>query len=98
MNNKLTKNHQDSLLETLKNPKEAAAYLNAALEEGDNELFLLAVRNVIEASENKNISKQPQLNSQDLYKTISNKENPELTSLRTILGAIGLKISINPTT
>ncbi len=30
-------------------PCEAAAYLNAAIEEGDREFFLLALRNVAEA-------------------------------------------------
>ena len=49
MTGKLTKDHQKSLLETLKDSKEAAAYLNAALEEGDNELFLLALKNVVKA-------------------------------------------------
>lgn len=49
------KNYQEWLFETLKDPAEASAYLNAALEEslkGDEEsqyLFLLALRNVAEA-------------------------------------------------
>ncbi len=48
-------NYQDWLLEKLKDHEEAAAYLNAALEEGLKEdeeskkLFLLALRNVAEA-------------------------------------------------
>ena len=37
------------LLEDLANPEEAAAYLNAALEDGDQEVFLLALRDVTEA-------------------------------------------------
>jgi len=49
MSGKSTKDHQKSLLETLKDPKEAAEYLNAALEEGNNELFLLALKNVVKA-------------------------------------------------
>jgi DNA-binding phage protein len=47
MNHK--KDYQSSLLEALKDPTEAAEYLNAALEEDDIELFLLAIRNVSEA-------------------------------------------------
>jgi DNA-binding phage protein len=46
---KLTKNYQESLLAALQDPAEAAEYLNAALEEGDRGLFLLALRNVAEA-------------------------------------------------
>ncbi|MGL5627154.1 MAG: DNA-binding protein [Candidatus Rhabdochlamydia sp.] len=49
------KNYQEWLLETLKDPTEASAYLNAALEESLKEdeesqhLFLLALRNVAES-------------------------------------------------
>lgn len=42
--------YQKDLIEALKNPAEAAAYLNTALEEGDRETFLLALRNVDEAN------------------------------------------------
>lgn len=41
--------YQEDLIEALKDPQEAAAYLNAAIEEGDRTLFLLALRNVAEA-------------------------------------------------
>lgn len=42
--------YQQDLIEALKNSEEAAAYLNAALEEKDRETFLLALRNVAEAN------------------------------------------------
>jgi len=42
--------YQEDQIEALKNPEEAAAYLNAAPEEGDRETFLLALRNVAEAN------------------------------------------------
>ncbi|NNJ95165.1 MAG: transcriptional regulator, partial [Halobacteria archaeon] len=41
--------YQDYLIEALADPVEAAGYLNVALEDGDKELFLLALRNVAEA-------------------------------------------------
>jgi len=37
------------LLKDLTDPQEAAAYLNAALEEGSAELFLIALRHIAEA-------------------------------------------------
>ncbi len=95
MTGKLTKDHQKSLLETLKDPREAAEYLNAALEEGDNELFLLALKNVVKASGVTNIARKTHLNRENLYKMLSEKGNPELTSLWSILSSIGLKISID---
>jgi DNA-binding phage protein len=42
--------YQKDQIEALKDPAEAVAYLNAALEDGDRETFLLALRNVAEAN------------------------------------------------
>jgi DNA-binding phage protein len=42
--------YQEDLIEDLKDPREATAYLNAAMEEGNRELFLLAQRNVTDAN------------------------------------------------
>ena len=44
-----SRSYREQLLKDLKNPLEAVAYLNAALEEDSTELFLLALRNVAEA-------------------------------------------------
>ena len=40
--------HKD-LIKDLQDPEEATAYLNAALEAGHQEAFLLALRNVLDA-------------------------------------------------
>ena len=41
--------YQGDLIEALKDPVEAAEYLNGAIEEGDKETFLLTLRNIAEA-------------------------------------------------
>jgi DNA-binding phage protein len=41
--------YQEILLNHLKDSEKAVAYLNAAIEEGDPDLFLLALKNAIEA-------------------------------------------------
>jgi hypothetical protein len=46
---KKSKGYQPDLIESLRDAGEAEEYLNAALEEDDPELFLLALRNVAEA-------------------------------------------------
>lgn len=91
-----TRDHQEYLLETLKDPNEAAAYLNAALEENDNELFLLALKNVIKATGMTKVAKKANLNRENLYRMLSKKGNPELSSLWALLSSIGLEISITP--
>jgi alpha-galactosidase/6-phospho-beta-glucosidase family protein len=43
--------YQKDLIESLKDPQEAAAYLNAAMEDGERAVFLLALRNKGEIDE-----------------------------------------------
>lgn len=92
---KKTKNYQKELLEDLKNAKEAAEYLNAALEEGAPEVFLLAIRNVVEARGGmKILAEQTELNRENLYRMLSDKGNPGLYSLQSILATLGLRLAV----
>ena len=91
-----TKKYQDDLIQSLKNPKEASAYLNAALEEKDSKLFLLALRNVAEAFGGlKKISKKAHLNRESLYRMLSKKGNPEISSLEAVLESVGLRLAVD---
>lgn len=90
---------KDYLVENLKNPEEAKAYLNTAMEEykKDNnaEAFLLALRDVAEARGGLTVlSKKTNLNRQNLYKVLSGKTNPKLLTLGTILNGLGFHLSI----
>ena len=49
MMKKLTQDYVEGLREDLKDPQEAAAYLNAALEEESEDVFLLALQDVMAA-------------------------------------------------
>ena len=88
--------YQDYLIEALADPIEAAGYLNAALEDGDKELFLLALRNVAEARLGgmSKLAAASRLNRESLYRMLSGKGNPELKSLDKLLHALGLKIAV----
>ncbi len=88
--------YKDGLLERLKDVKEAAAYLDAALEEGDRDVFLLALRDVAEARLGgiSELSQESGLNREALYRTLSEKGNPEFTSLDKLLHAVGLRLSV----
>lgn len=41
--------YKDQLLQRLQEPEEAAAYFKAAFEDGDPEVFLLALEDLVEA-------------------------------------------------
>ncbi|MCA9923804.1 MAG: putative addiction module antidote protein [Anaerolineales bacterium] len=93
MNTKTVK-YEDGLKEALLNPEEAAAYLNAALEENDQEIFLLALRDIAEARGFSQVAQDTLLNRENLYRMLSSAGNPQLSSLNTLLKSIGLRLAV----
>jgi probable addiction module antidote protein len=91
-----SKGYKEELIQSLKDPKEAAEYLNAALEEGSLEIFLLALKDVVEALGGgmSKLARKTRLNRENLYRMLSEKGNPELRSMGTLLNALGFKLAI----
>ncbi len=90
--------YTDLLIEDLKDPKEAAAYLNASLQdagEDSEELFLLALGHVAKAYGIAEIAEKTQLGRESLYKALSANGNPKLTTLIALLKVMGLKLSVS---
>ncbi len=92
-------NFKKYLVESLKNPKEASAYLNVALEEfekdGDAKTFLLMLRDVTEAQGGfSELAEKTNLNRQNLYRVLSGKCNPRMSTLGSILNGLGFRLSI----
>jgi probable addiction module antidote protein len=85
------------LLAWLKDPENAAAYVEAALDEGDSAGLLQALRNIAEARGGlARIAEKTGLNRETLYRTLSRRGNPQLSSLTAILAATGLRLSVTP--
>jgi probable addiction module antidote protein len=83
------------LLQRLQDPELAAAYLNAALAEGDQGAFMLALRQVARARRGvSTVARHAGLNRASLTRALSAKGNPELSSLNRILRATGLRLVI----
>lgn len=94
-----TKSYDAFLYEQLRDPELAAEYLTAAAEEDSPELFLIALRNVAEAHGGISaIADATSLNRQTMYRTLSNEGNPTLSTLMTILRAMGLNLAFTPAT
>ncbi|MFI4937464.1 MAG: addiction module antidote protein [Candidatus Berkiellales bacterium] len=96
-----TASYQDNLLNSLRDPKEAAAYLQAAFDEyqldNDFHAFLLAIRNVTKARGGiSELAKKSHLNRQSLYKTLSSSGNPKLDTFGAIMKGLGFMITITP--
>jgi len=81
--------------EDLRDPTEAVAYLNACLEDGDPEVFLLALRDVARARGGvAKLAEATELNREHLYRMLSENGNPELRSLEALLDALGFRLSV----
>jgi probable addiction module antidote protein len=92
-----SKSYQNNLIESLKDPTEAAEYLNAALEDGEPEVFLLALRDVVDSFGGMGkLAASTSLNRENLYRMLSTKGNPEFFSLSTVLDAVGFRLAVEP--
>jgi len=86
--------YEDWLIEQLKNPAEAAAYLEAVIEERDQAALMLALRQVALARGGMaQIARKAKLTREATYKMLSRSGNPELRSLTSMLEAAGLRIA-----
>jgi len=97
MNN--NRKFKDYLIESLKNSKEAKAYLQVALEEYESDentkRFLKMLRNVAEAQGGVlQLAKKTKLNRQNLYRVLSEKGNPRISTLSNILKGLGFSLTI----
>ena len=93
-----TKPYRESLLDSLKDPDEAAQYLNACLEDEDERVFLLALRDVADAHGGiRVLSRNAHLNRESLYRMLSKTGNPSLDSLAAVLNACGLRLAVQST-
>jgi len=87
------------LTEQLRDPELCVAYLNAALAEGDQSAFMLALRNVAKARGGvAAMARETGMNRVALSRALSEAGNPELRSLTKILEASGLEFKVVPKT
>ncbi len=91
-----TRHYSETLHEALKDPRDAAAYLEAALNEEDEEGFLLALRTVAEIHGIADVAKRAGVGRESLYKALSENGNPKLRTLVSVLHGIGLRLSFEP--
>ncbi|NJN55811.1 MAG: transcriptional regulator [Anaerolineae bacterium] len=92
--NQITARYEDGLKAALIDPLEAAAYLNAALEENDQEVFLLALRDVCEARGFSQVSHETMLNRENLYRMCRQRETPSFPRLNALLHSFGLRLAV----
>jgi probable addiction module antidote protein len=79
----------------LKDPEFVREYLEAALEEDGIQAFLVALQNVIRATEGMTkTSEIAGVGRESLYKSLSELGNPQIVTVDNILRQIGLRFSV----
>ena len=93
-----TRSHEQATIESFReDPEFAAEYLNQVLEDGDQDELMVALRRMAGAFGGVGeIAEAADLNATTLYRTLSQRGNPELKSLTAILKAMGLRIAVQP--
>jgi probable addiction module antidote protein len=88
--------YEQELYKDLRTDREGAVeYLSASLEDpNEPELFLIALRHVAEAWGFGHLAEITGLNRESLYKMLSEKGNPRLSSLTTLLDGMGLRLAV----
>ncbi|MEW6898676.1 addiction module antidote protein [Trueperella pyogenes] len=80
--------------EYLETKEDIAAYLNAALEEGDPTLLQVALGDVAKARGVTAIAREAGVGRESLYKSLSENGNPSWQTITKVLTALGLKIEV----
>ena len=96
MNSPRDKSYDDSLVESLRDPVEAAAYVDAVLELDDPAALLVALRQVAKAHGMAEIARRAEVGDKTLFRALSDNGNPTVFTLHKVLHAMGLRLSVTP--
>ena len=90
--------HDDVMVELLRDdPVVAAELLNSVLADGDQAELMVTLRQLAKAFGGvRHVAVEAHLNPTQLYRALSEPGNPKLSSLRAILGVMGLRLAVQP--
>ena len=90
--------HEEATIAAFReDPALAAEYLNQVLADGSREEVLLAMRYLTRAFGGvTGVARVTKLNARTLYRTLSERGNPEFGTLTAVLQAMGLRLAVVP--
>lgn len=97
MKRKASISHDEALIRELRDdPEFAAEYLRAALEDdGEPGVLLIALRHIAEARGGiAKVAKAAGIERESLYRALSVRGNPRLSTLVAVTRAVGLKLTV----
>lgn len=84
-------------VDNLDTEEDMAAYLEAALEDGDPALIGAALGDIARAKGMTQIARDTGLGRESLYKALSPDGNPEFATILKVINALGLKLHASTT-
>jgi len=99
MKRKTSVTHDETMIRRLRrDPEFAAEYLKAALEDSDEpRVLLVALRHLAQAHGIAKVAKAAGIERESLYRALSEKGNPRLSTLVAVTRVIGLRLTVEAT-
>lgn len=94
---KVIETHPWDAAEHLETEEDIVAYLNAALEEGDPALVVVALGDIARAKGMSQIAREAGVGRESLYKALSPTGNPEFATILKVVDALGLRLYVQAT-
>ena len=95
MSEDTTATHAWDVSRYLESDEAVAAYLDAALEEGDPALLAAALGDIARAKGMTQIARETGLGRESLYKALSPQGNPEFGTVQKVVQSLGLKLHVS---
>ncbi len=90
----MAKSYHAELIEALRDPYEAAEYLDAAFEDDDPEAFQMALKHVAEAQAVTSQLEKVKFSQNETNKMVSRKPNSDLYQINSFLHTLGFRLAI----
>ncbi|MCH4083768.1 MAG: putative addiction module antidote protein [Olsenella sp.] len=82
--------------EFLETEEDVAAYLNAALEDGNPQLLTAALGDVARAKGMTQLAQETGITRDGLYKALSPSGNPSFATVQKVVNALGFRFDVTP--
>lgn len=90
-------NIKKDLYEDLKDPAYASAYINEAIQDGDEVVLKTALADVIRARGVAAVARKAGINRVTIYKTLKPETESSFTTMHALLSACNVQLRVQPT-